>query len=385
VTENPQDGGARAATAAPEGRGPQRPSIDALTGLRILAAVWVVLFHLRSTGVLPALLPGSERLAWFIGGGYLGVDLFFTLSGFVIAYNYLDRFRTLDARAYGRFLYLRLARIYPLHLATLFGLLVLVVGARAGAVQLSDEEFGPGGFLANVLMVHAWGGGGTSWNYPAWSISAEWFVYLLFPLIALGFARLGVRTALRALAGLLVTLAVGLPLLDLGEGVEGVPLVRVTVEFLAGCFLCVIHRNVRRRGGLHGWVLPISLLLVVGLVWLSDARTLVVAPAMVLVVWSAAQASGPVAAWLASRPMVFWGQVSFALYMTHAIVIFVLQHVVVPESFGGSPLPVRLAVLAGYLAVMAAVAVAAFLLVEKPSRERLRRLLLPGRAARLRA
>jgi peptidoglycan/LPS O-acetylase OafA/YrhL len=99
MSDNRQDG-ARTAVAPPaEQPGSPRPSIDALTGLRILAAVWVVLFHLRSTDVLPALLPASERLSWFVGGGYLGVDLFFTLSGFVIAYNYLDRFRTWSSGA----------------------------------------------------------------------------------------------------------------------------------------------------------------------------------------------------------------------------------------------------------------------------------------------
>ncbi|SOE00442.1 acyltransferase family protein [Blastococcus haudaquaticus] len=370
-----QDGGAQwpvaPATGLPE---PPRPTIDALTGLRILAAVWVVLFHLRSTDVMPGLLPASERLAWFVGGGYVGVDLFFTLSGFVIAYNYLDGFQRLSGRAYVRFLYLRLARIYPLHLATLLAVLLLVVVARVIHVALSDESaFGVGSFVANVFLVHAWGGEETSWNYPAWSISAEWFAYLLFPLIAVAFARFGVRTAARAAVGVLVTLALGLPLIDATADSEGIPLVRVSVEFLAGCFLFVLHRHSRRRGGLHAWLLPVAFLLVGVLTWWSDARTMVVAPALVLVVWSASLASGPVAAWLASRPMVFAGQVSFALYMTHAIVLLVLKNLVPPEAFAGTPLVVRCSVLAGYCVVMAVTAVAAYLVVERPSQAWMRR------------
>ena len=348
-----------------------RTPIAALTGIRAVAAVWVVLFHFRAE--LVTLLPALEPLTPFAAAGRLGVDLFFVLSGFILAFNYADRFRSFSAGDYGRFLWLRLARVYPVHLFTLAVLVVTVVGIRAiGMTANPPELYTVPALFTNLLMVNAWTGMELTWNYPAWSISAEWFAYLLFPLIALAFARFGVRTAPRALAGVLITLAVGLPLIDAASGREGVPLIRVGVEFLAGCFLFVLYRHTRRRGGLHAWVLPLSFVLVAALVWLSDARTLVVAPALVLVVWSAAQATGPLAGWLASRPMVFWGQVSFALYMTHAIVIFVLKHVVAPEDVAGSALVVRLAVLAGYLGTMAVVAVAAFLLVERPSREWLR-------------
>ena len=94
--------------------------IKALTGLRIIAAVWVVLFHFR-----PMLHDAAPRfgdaLAPVLNCGAQGVDLFFILSGFVLAtWNYLDRMGpSWSGRAALRFLWLRLARVWPVYLVTL--------------------------------------------------------------------------------------------------------------------------------------------------------------------------------------------------------------------------------------------------------------------------
>jgi len=99
---------------------PGRREIDALTGLRAVAALGVVAHHQ---------VPGmhgivGERWLAILDRGYLGVDVFFTLSGFVLAYNYGGRLGS--AADYVRFVGLRLARIYPLHLVTLAGVLAMV-------------------------------------------------------------------------------------------------------------------------------------------------------------------------------------------------------------------------------------------------------------------
>jgi peptidoglycan/LPS O-acetylase OafA/YrhL len=186
----PEDDGAhnrdRAAAGGDRGRQPSRGKLASLTGIRALAAIWVLSFHLLG-GTLAAFpgLPAPLKNA--IGGGYLGVDLFFILSGFVLAYQYLDRFERVELGPYSRFLALRLARIYPVHLFTLVLTLVLVVAARLAGFphHSSPEFFGAGSFVANVLLVHAWGFcTGLTWNYPSWSVSCEFLAYLAFPFIA---------------------------------------------------------------------------------------------------------------------------------------------------------------------------------------------------------
>ena len=93
--------------------------IKALSGLRIVAALWVVLFHFR-----PMLQTASPRLydalKPILDCGAQGVDLFFILSGFVLTWNYLDRMgETWSVKANLHFLWLRLARVWPIYLVTL--------------------------------------------------------------------------------------------------------------------------------------------------------------------------------------------------------------------------------------------------------------------------
>src|SRR6202167_3087723 len=107
--------------------------IKALTGLRIVAAVWVVLFHFRP--MVSDISPDfRDDLAPVLNCGAQGVDLFFILSGFVLTWNYLERMgRSWSTRETVHFLWLRLARVWPvylvtLHLAALWVIFTLNVG-----------------------------------------------------------------------------------------------------------------------------------------------------------------------------------------------------------------------------------------------------------------
>ncbi len=147
--------------------------IRALTGLRGIAAIYVMVFHY----VLG--LPFSDPATTFVAHGYLGVDLFFVLSGFVMALNYGPPFETgWSARAYVRFLGRRIARIYPLYFAATVCGCVLVSLGYLGSSHSSILAT----LVLNLLMVQSWGLG-ASFDAAAWSISAEWAAYLLFPAI----------------------------------------------------------------------------------------------------------------------------------------------------------------------------------------------------------
>jgi peptidoglycan/LPS O-acetylase OafA/YrhL len=137
---------------------------------RFVAALGVFIFHLKNVdkGISPA---------W--NGSYgLFVDMFFILSGFVISYSYSATATGL--RSYVRFLVRRIARIYPLHLVTLLAFAALALAGIPGPTAHASAL----DFIHNLLLVQAWGiTDHLSFNSPAWSISAELFCYLLFPLL----------------------------------------------------------------------------------------------------------------------------------------------------------------------------------------------------------
>jgi peptidoglycan/LPS O-acetylase OafA/YrhL len=129
------------------------------------------------------------------------MGLFFTLSGFVIMHVYDGRIRSFSD--YLDYLKKRLARIYPLHLMT-FAL--FFVGGLAGNFQnLVNAD----AILPNLLLIHAWGTTDhLTFNFPSWSVSAELFVYLLFPVFLAVIRPLGLWAALLipALAAIMITL-----------------------------------------------------------------------------------------------------------------------------------------------------------------------------------
>ncbi len=151
-----------------------RPPADiaSLTGLRGIAALWVVLYHL------------TDRLRWPVfDAGWLGVDMFFTLSGFVLTHVYADRNMFTTWRSYVGFLMVRLARIYPLHIFAL-----LVVAAVALLVPgywppgfAKYPLFGLHGLVEALLLVQNWPFIGlNNWHTPSWTLSNEWMAYLMF-------------------------------------------------------------------------------------------------------------------------------------------------------------------------------------------------------------
>ena len=137
-----------------------------------------------------------------IASGYLWVDFFFLLSGFILCHVHAEEFIP-GQMPYRKFLIKRIARIYPLHLFTLFALLLPIFHP-----QTTTRTHGAAmTFVSNGLLVHAWGVlDELTWNYPSWSISAEWATYLLFPAILTVFYRtplaLAVPLAIAALFGL---------------------------------------------------------------------------------------------------------------------------------------------------------------------------------------
>ena len=153
--------------------------LKSLTGLRIVAAAWVLVYHFRNR------LGLDLEQVGMIDKGYLGVDLFFILSGFILSHVYVRAWA--EGRfPYGSFLWARLARLYPVHLLTLGATIMLWGLGRWAGARFEAAAFDPAAIPQHLLLVHAWWATPTvQWNFPSWSISAEWFAYLTFPAFAL--------------------------------------------------------------------------------------------------------------------------------------------------------------------------------------------------------
>lgn len=154
--------------------------IKSHTGLRGIAALMVVIYHYLA--VFPVSVNFDNHTQIF-SRGYLWVDLFFMLSGFILSHVY-GVSSGCDIKAFKSFLVARFARIYPLHISTL----LFLVCWQIFLPYVSNQKPEIGGydtFWLNILNVHAWGMlKAFDWNFPSWSISVEFAAYLSFPVIS---------------------------------------------------------------------------------------------------------------------------------------------------------------------------------------------------------
>jgi peptidoglycan/LPS O-acetylase OafA/YrhL len=370
-------------------------TLDALTGLRGVAATWVLAFHLRH--VFVSLFPGRDGVALRLAdAGLLGVDLFFVLSGFVLGWTWLDRFRRPTLATFGRFVALRLARLWPVHLAVLAVLAtVVVVGSRFGVRVRPPEAFRAADLVQQLLLVHAWGASRPAWNVVSWSISAEWAAYLAFPALAALVVRL--QRPRSALASAVLALVVGeLVRVWLYGGAVDLAyhgaLLRVAGPFVAGVALArlrALRASQDRRAGpssRSGLVALGTAAVVVVLLNAHGAQrvTSLVIPLFAIVVYALAdaRASSSLPARLLAAPVVRrLGELSYSLYMVQGVSVFALGKVASADRFAGAATSVRLLVLAAHVIGTLALAIALRSLVEEPARKALRRWLEAPRRA----
>lgn len=299
---------------------PAGERIHELDGLRGLLAVFVALYHL--------LAPFTGLEAWlrqhapiFLQGWY-AVDVFFVMSGFVMLHVYGRIFADeVTLPAFLRFMWARMVRLYPVHLFAMMVTLVLLapmLTKHVGLFLAADGRYSLGTFVASLFMLQSPWVAERSWNYPAWSISAEWHAYLLFPLLVLALRKCGARMAVALIAlGVVLPFVLYLPPYPLEQyPTNGVAvLFRVLPLFIAGMALHVVWRQVRR-------VPAVLAALVVGgtlalLCWpqASPAAVLLV-PLLVLAVLRTPWLK----AGLSRAPLLWLGKISYSLYMTHALV-----------------------------------------------------------------
>jgi len=345
--------------------------IVSLTSLRGFLATWVVIGHFWQE--IRTLLPGLDFLSPWTEHGHSAVPGFFVLSGWVLSHNYREAFRRRET-SWIRFLGLRLARIYPVHLAMLAALGALVVGASL-AGRPAGAAFGVSALLAQVLLVQAWIPGlAMSWNYPAWSISSEWFAYLLFPFAAR--ADLLFDSKVRALAtSVVATLGI------VGVIVLWNPLPLIELALVVPCFLAGmgIQALLGHGSGFGRWAPLVASGLLGALAgscfvpnFLLREFLLAVLPAL-MVYLLAGRGSAPAGPVWESRPIRILGETSYSLYMVHSIVENVLTKALPPGRLASAGLGARMALVMGWLAATFLATWACYSLIERPARRFVRR------------
>ncbi|WP_163758846.1 acyltransferase family protein [Mycobacterium botniense] len=366
--------------------------IKALTGLRIIAAVWVVLFHYRP--MLGDASPGvRDALAPVLNCGAQGVDLFFILSGFVLTWNYLDRMGpSWSVRATLHFLWLRLARVWPVYLVTLhLAALWIIFTLHVGHVPSPDaSQLTAVSYVRQILLVQLWFQpyfDGSSWDGPAWSISAEWLAYLLFGLLVVVIFRMQQVTRARGLMWLAFAASLPPVLLLLASGQFYTPwswLPRIVTQFIAGALACAAVRRLRltnraRRGA--GYASLLLTVAIVGALYLLDAHPLpgvvdsggLVDMLFVPLVMTLATGTGSLPRLLSTRLMVYGGQISFCLYMVHELVHTAWGWTVQQFQLTLQSSPWKWNVV-GLLVIAVGMAILLFHFVEEPARRWIRRM-----------
>lgn len=294
-----------------------KSNFPALTSLRGIAAWWVVFFHFREQ----IITLNSQWLKLILDHGYLAVDLFFIMSGFVIALHYTSRFRSLSKPAIMEFLALRLARIYPLHFVILvcylFNPLSIYLASKSGTV---GERYEMGYFLQSLFLIQNWGfNSGLSWNIPAWSISAEWGAYLVFPVLAWCVTRISKLAVAGSFACLALISAniIGYLMGSLGNEIVHFGLLRCLFEFSLGSLL---HRIYALAGPAYRSP-PLTFLaglalLTVGI--LADWPDFQFALAsMVLIIIGLLNTESLTSRTLSNPAFLYIGEVSYSTYMVH--------------------------------------------------------------------
>ncbi|HEX4159776.1 MAG TPA: acyltransferase [Rhizomicrobium sp.] len=318
------------------------PEIRALKGARALPPLILVLFHYCEGH-------GYRGAWWFdlpVARGYLWVEFFFALSGFVLTFVYAPRLREMwHLRGYGRFLQSRLARLYPLHLAMLLLILGMVItlrwlAARGGYVSIYDEQWHPivntPTFIANLFLVQAWNiFPYLSWNGAAWFVSVEFLLCLLFPLY-LAVSRGGWKIATL----LIVSGAAGLALL--AHPRYGLDLTfhngiwRGMAAFAMGVGFAVFHRAALARGAarLPDFAFTLAQLTVLGCLiyaiyntgWSHTRADIYTALAVIALVFVLSFDRGLIAKALATSVPLVLGEWSYAIYIGQTPLLQLLRH-----------------------------------------------------------
>ena len=349
--------------------------IRSLTGVRGIGAALIVVYHF-----------GKTRLDWVhpiwpVPHGYMAVDLFFMLSGFVIGLGYSNAFSEHFLKNYGAFLIKRIARLYPAYIAiSVLYILKLALGL-AGDENLS--RFSRYDVIGNALMLGGWG----LHIYPligvAWAASAEMGSYILLPLLMKGTLQRGILSwSLCVLLSGIAIYAIGASglgytgPLDVVETTSLYPLLRAIAGFIFGL---AIYRYVENLDRLTARSQDALLIVTLVALVLAACLTTNDFPVYFLLIPLVAILSrdGRLALLLFGNKFVYHlGAISYSIYLLHPL--FVRFAALSSRHFGATPLAYSICSLISFIVIWG-LSYLSYRFIEMPGRNLIAALFLTKR------
>lgn len=309
----------RGAESLPLGQQPAEPVamyFNALDSLRGICASLVVLHHFRVQSLIYA-LP-------IVQNGWVFVDFFFVLSGFVLRHSYGQR---LAAGSIGvaAFMMRRMGRIYPLHFFMTMTLIALEFVRLSGIVHGRppfDEGSNPCAILTHLLLLQSMGIHDIpTWNGASWSIAAEIWAYLLFAVVMSGMPK-HAKPIIIAMAGA----SFAIILFCSGKGLNvtyDYGLLRGVLGFSIGFMVHVAFVAGFRPAGTIAEILAVATLWGVVTIVTEDSISFLILPAVANTVLVFASQKGAISQMLRGTIPTFVGRISYSIYLTHGLVLFV--------------------------------------------------------------
>lgn len=290
-----------------------------LESVRGIAAISVAIFHFRT---------GSILEIDFIRNSWLMVDFFFVLSGFVIALNYQNKLHTFKDLI--NFQKKRFLRLYPLHLLTLFVFVGIEILKYLVEIKLSIVANHPAfssnnfeAFFQNFFLLQNILGNSLTFNYPSWSISAEFYTYLIFASFTLILQKF---LKLKYLFFVLIISFSIYQLVQNGMKAEETGIYRCIYSFFLGTLLYELHKfNKFKVNTLVSSLCVLSSIIAVSFAGIMSDIQLMMFPflfsAIIFSLNNMPQKSAMIRV-LSHKWLVYLGTISFGIYMIHASVFW---------------------------------------------------------------
>lgn len=304
-----------------------------LTFTRFIAAMFIVILHFAGN----LFIVDNEYIVIQRKHLYLGVDYFYVLSGFVMMIAYGDR-KVVNKKDYW---INRIARIYPLHLFTLF--LTVLVSLLISINYLAYYKFNLTSFLLNTFLLQSWiPQHSLSWNVPSWSVSVEMFFYFLFPFVYYFFFRkFSFKITTIVIFLIWVVSQVSMNLYYFSSSYGGYdsldryflyynPLLHVSTFFIGLWFGQFFRNNYQRLSRNYDVQIIVLFMLTTVLVYLLDGMFLhngLLAIPFALLILLLASNNGKLTEVFNHKCFVYLGEISFALYLLQNPVFIFLRKV----------------------------------------------------------
>ncbi|MGG9963478.1 acyltransferase family protein [Ferruginibacter sp. SUN106] len=309
-------------------------NIPSLTPLRGIAALLVAVFHFQS--YLLRFVTKDESM--FIDKCYLMVDLFFIMSGFLIMHVYKEQFaEKITLKAFKKFVLARFARIYPLHFITL----ILLVGLFYFESLKPKGLYDPGAIVSHIFLLHSFPlNREVTWNIPSWSISAEWWSYMLFPVLCLFLAKRKVQAIAIIFLGIVATYYAVLyvvprhdiydpaadKLHDLNVNYD-YGFLRSIAGFMTGMLLYLLYGVDRVRSFFNSDILCGVCMLLIIFALHKAIPDIFLVPGFALLILTLTCNKGKITTGLNNKTLHFLGDISYSIYLIHFLFIIFIEMV----------------------------------------------------------